>query len=245
MTDSHSYTLAGWREWVSLPTIGVPWVKAKLDTGARSSSIHAFDLEDLERDGERWARFRIQPWQRSEADAVQCECPVLDVREVRSSSGHAEERLVVAMDLVLMGRTIAAEMTLRQPRRDGLPDARRPRGAAPGLRRRPGPLLPRRPPAARDAPAQPGEGLMARRPLRPSFEIGHVRVRAGRTQSVSLPITRWSPAPTSSCPSGSSTGARRDRPSGSTPPSTATRRSGSRWCGRSSPASTRRRSAAP
>lgn len=112
MTDSHSYTLAGWREWVSLPTIGVPWVKAKLDTGARSSSIHAFDLEDLERDGERWARFRIQPWQRSEADALQCECPVLDVREVRSSSGHAEERLVVAMDLVLMGRTVAAEMTL-------------------------------------------------------------------------------------------------------------------------------------
>ncbi|QKE84366.1 ATP-dependent zinc protease [Arthrobacter sp. NEB 688] len=112
MTDSHSYTLAGWREWVSLPTIGVPWVKAKLDTGARSSSIHAFDLEDLERDGERWARFRLQPWQRSDADAVRCECPVLDVREVRSSSGHSEERLVVAMDLVLMGRTVAAEMTL-------------------------------------------------------------------------------------------------------------------------------------
>ncbi|MBD3782677.1 MAG: ATP-dependent zinc protease [Micrococcales bacterium] len=112
MTDSHSYTLAGWREWVSLPALGVPWVKAKLDTGARSSAVHAFDLEDLERDGRRWARFSIHPWQRSAADAVQCECPVLDVREVRSSSGHAEERLVVAMDLVLMGREVAAEVTL-------------------------------------------------------------------------------------------------------------------------------------
>lgn len=112
MTDSHSYTLAGWREWVSLPGLGVPWVKAKLDTGARSSAIHVFDLEELERDGERWARFRIQPWQKSDEDAVEAECPVLDTREVRSSSGHSEERLVVAMDLTLMGRTLPVEVTL-------------------------------------------------------------------------------------------------------------------------------------
>lgn len=111
-TDSLSYTLAGWREWVSLPAAGVPWVKAKLDTGARSSSVHAFDLEELERDGQRWVRFAIRPWQRSDDDAVVVERPVLDVREVRSSSGHSEERLVVAMDVTLMGRTVTAEMTL-------------------------------------------------------------------------------------------------------------------------------------
>lgn len=112
MTDSHSYTLAGWREWVSLPGLGVPWVKAKLDTGARSSAIHVFDLEETERDGERWARFSIHPWQKSDEDAVDAECPVLDTREVRSSSGHSEERLVVAMDLTLMGRTVPVEVTL-------------------------------------------------------------------------------------------------------------------------------------
>ena len=112
MTDSHSYTLAGWREWVSLPGLGVPWVKAKLDTGARSSAIHAFDLEELERDGERWVRFEVRPWQKSEEDAVAVECPVHDVREVRSSSGHSEERLVVAMDLTVVGRTVPAEVTL-------------------------------------------------------------------------------------------------------------------------------------
>ncbi|NHA69482.1 ATP-dependent zinc protease family protein [Phycicoccus flavus] len=112
MTEHHSYTLAGWREWVGLPDIGVEWVKAKLDTGARSSAIHAFDLEDFERDGSRWVRFQVRPWQRSDDDAVLVERPVLDVREVRSSSGHSEERLVVETDVSLMGRVVTAEMTL-------------------------------------------------------------------------------------------------------------------------------------
>ncbi|QIM20582.1 ATP-dependent zinc protease [Phycicoccus sp. HDW14] len=112
MTDSHSYTLAGWREWVSLPGVGVPWVKAKLDTGARSSAIHAFDLEETTREGERWVRFSVHPWQKSDEDAVDVECPVLDTREVRSSSGHSEERLVVALDLTLVGRTLPVEVTL-------------------------------------------------------------------------------------------------------------------------------------
>jgi len=107
-----SYTLAGWREWVSLPGLGVPWVKAKLDTGARSSAIHAFDLVEEDKDGERWVRFSVHPWQDSDEDAVEAFCPVLDVREVRSSSGHAEERLVVPMDVTLVGRTVTVEMTL-------------------------------------------------------------------------------------------------------------------------------------
>ena len=107
-----SYTLAGWREWVGLPGIGVEWVKAKLDTGARSSAIHAFDLVEETIDGERWVSYSIHPWQGSDEDAVQARSPVIDVREVRSSSGHAEERFVVPMDVTLMGRTVTAEMTL-------------------------------------------------------------------------------------------------------------------------------------
>ncbi|MGZ4446518.1 MAG: ATP-dependent zinc protease family protein [Nocardioides sp.] len=107
-----SYTIAGWREWVSLPTAGVPWVKAKLDTGARSSSIHAFDLVEVERDGERLVRYSVHPWQRSDNDVVEVESPVLDTRLVRSSSGHSEERFVVPMELVICGRSVTAEMTL-------------------------------------------------------------------------------------------------------------------------------------
>lgn len=109
---SHSSTVAGWREWVSLPGIGVEWIKAKLDTGARSSAIHAFHMEELHRDGALWVRFLVHPWQRSAEDGTWAELPVHDRRVVRSSTGHEQERYVVLMDLSLVGREITAEMTL-------------------------------------------------------------------------------------------------------------------------------------
>jgi len=108
----HSNTLAGWREWVQLPDVGIPWIKAKLDTGAQTSSIHAFDVRLFERDGAEWVRFRVRPWQESIDDEVEVECPVHDRRKVRSSSGHVQERLVVLMRLVLVGRDVTAEVTL-------------------------------------------------------------------------------------------------------------------------------------
>lgn len=95
-----------------LPGIGVPWIKAKLDTGARSSAIHAFDIEEFERDGAPWVRYSIHPWQRSDTDATLAESRVHDRRHVRSSSGHSVDRLVVLMDIELIGRTLSAEMTL-------------------------------------------------------------------------------------------------------------------------------------
>ncbi len=109
-------TVAGWREWVSLPGLGVGWIKAKLDTGARTSAIHAFDLEVFDRDGEgepeAWVRYAVHPWQDSDEDAVGCESRVVDLREVRSSSGHVEERYVVCLDVSLVGRLVSAEVTL-------------------------------------------------------------------------------------------------------------------------------------
>ncbi len=109
---SHSSTVAGWREWVSLPQFDVEWVKAKLDTGARSSALHAFHLERFVRDGADWVRFSIHPWQRSAEDESWAELPVHDERVVRSSTGHVQERYVVLMDVRLVGRTVQAEMTL-------------------------------------------------------------------------------------------------------------------------------------
>ncbi|MEV8213345.1 RimK/LysX family protein [Leifsonia sp. NPDC077715] len=108
-TDDAGTRTVGWREWVSLPGIPVEWIKVKVDTGARSSSLHAFEIEELP--GDR-VRFQVHPWQDSDRDAVTAECAVHDRRVVRSSSGHTEERIVVLLDLVLGGRTVRAETTL-------------------------------------------------------------------------------------------------------------------------------------
>lgn len=104
--------IAGWREWIGLPGLGVDWVKAKLDTGARSSSIHAYDIGEIERDGLSWASFELHPWQRSDLDAVRVELPVIDRRVIRSSTGHEDERLVVAAIIHVVGLDLAAELTL-------------------------------------------------------------------------------------------------------------------------------------
>jgi hypothetical protein len=115
VTESHLTNqphTAGWREWVSLPDLGVPWIKAKLDTGARSSALHAFDLTEFERDGAAWVRFSVHPWQRSAEEAVDVELPIHDRRSVRSSSGHSDERLVVMMNLRLLDQLVPCEVTL-------------------------------------------------------------------------------------------------------------------------------------
>ncbi|WP_310017634.1 RimK/LysX family protein [Microbacterium resistens] len=107
----HSSTPTGWREWVSLPDVGIPWIKAKIDTGARTSSLHAQHIHEFERDGEPWVRFDVRPWQGAH-ELVSMELPVFDRRDVRSSSGHAQSRLVVLLDLTLVGRRVTAEVTL-------------------------------------------------------------------------------------------------------------------------------------
>ena len=113
MTKSaHSTTIAGWREWVGLPGAGIPWIKAKLDTGARTSTVHAYDVRVEGEGAEERVRFRIQPWQESAEDAVEIDCAVHDRRTVRSSSGHTQERIVVLMDVAIHGAVVSAEMTL-------------------------------------------------------------------------------------------------------------------------------------
>ena len=108
----HSSTFTGWREWVGLPEVGVSWLKAKIDTGAQTSALHTTSVEEFERDGADWVRFTVHPWQDSDLDEVVVERPVFDRRTIRSSSGHAQDRLVVLMDVSLCGRTTTAEVTL-------------------------------------------------------------------------------------------------------------------------------------
>lgn len=102
----------GWREWVGLPDQGVEWLKAKVDTGARTSSLHAPGLHTFEVENREWVRFSIYPWQRSTADAVQVEARVLDRRLVRSSSGITERRPVVILPLQFGSTVVDVEFTL-------------------------------------------------------------------------------------------------------------------------------------
>jgi hypothetical protein len=99
-TASQKLTV-GWREWVGLPELGVVRVKAKVDTGARTSSIHAWDIEPFRRGGAAWVRFVLHPIQGDGSKRVACEARVADERIVRSSSGHAEQRFVIATSLSL------------------------------------------------------------------------------------------------------------------------------------------------
>lgn len=99
---SETQVVVGWREWLSFPEIGLPAVRAKVDTGAATSALHAHDVEIVTRDGEHWARFIVHPFfRRHERLAVTCEAPVIDEREVTSSSGHTEARVVIGVMLRL------------------------------------------------------------------------------------------------------------------------------------------------
>ena len=103
--------LIGWREWVSLPQLGLTAIKAKIDTGARSSSLHVTALETFERDGAPWLRFAIAPRRRS-ARTLQCEAPALDRRAVTDSGGRTAERWFIRSAVVLGGVRFDADINL-------------------------------------------------------------------------------------------------------------------------------------
>lgn len=104
--------IIGWREWVGLPDFGIRKIKVKVDSGARSSSLHAFDLHEFRRGGVPWVRFQVHPVQRRSINAVVVESPVFAFRSVRSSSGKAETRPVVVTHVDLLGVTWPIELTL-------------------------------------------------------------------------------------------------------------------------------------
>lgn len=104
--------MIGWREWVGLPDLDIKWIKAKVDTGARSSSLHAFHIVEFERDGKTWVRFDVHPVQRKGNVVVQTEAEVLEYRTVRSSSGKAQRRPVIVTRVSLLGQSWLVELTL-------------------------------------------------------------------------------------------------------------------------------------
>lgn len=98
----------GWREWAALPALGIPVIKAKVDTGANTSALHAYAIRI---DGTS-VRFHVHPIQRDTRTAVQCYADLIDRRQVRSSTGRATLRPVIRTDIELFGDRWAIELTL-------------------------------------------------------------------------------------------------------------------------------------
>jgi hypothetical protein len=114
-SDSHDgppLEAIGWREWVSLPELGIAQIKAKIDTGARTSALHAFEVLPFTRDGALWVKFRMHPLQRNATHELMCEAAVVDERVVRDSGGHAEQRYVIETRVCLGADCWPVEVTL-------------------------------------------------------------------------------------------------------------------------------------
>ena len=102
----------GWREWVALPDLAIPHIKVKVDTGARTSALHAYYVSPFERDGQPWVRFGLHPVQEDSLTCIECEAPIKDRRQVTDSGGHTEERVVIETRLLINSLELTIELTL-------------------------------------------------------------------------------------------------------------------------------------
>ena len=113
MDDSDGELLTlGWREWVGLPDLGLRQIKAKVDTGARTSSLHGFDVHDFDDNGVHRVEFKIHPLQRDDRTEVTCIANIVDERIVRDSGGHREKRWVIETPLMIGLQTWMIELNL-------------------------------------------------------------------------------------------------------------------------------------
>ena len=118
VVDPVASTTVGWREWVSLPELGIDRIKAKIDTGARSSALHAHEVRFVRKGKRRLVRFRVYPNQKDDRTFVEAEGEWLEERKVRSSSGNQSIRPVIRTTLEMGGRRWPIELTLT--RRDAM-----------------------------------------------------------------------------------------------------------------------------
>ena len=97
---------------MKLPDLGVKSIKVKVDTGARSSALHVFDLQEFDKEGEKWVRFKIYASQRTQKTVVQSEAKVLEYRSIKNSGGKAALRPVIITNITLLDETFPVELTL-------------------------------------------------------------------------------------------------------------------------------------
>ena len=102
----------GWEEWVALPELGLPAIKAKIDTGARTSALHAHDIEVFGPASKPKVRFNVHPVAGNEDITITCSAPIIDRREVTSSNGEAELRYVISTKMDVAGQSWPIDVTL-------------------------------------------------------------------------------------------------------------------------------------
>jgi hypothetical protein len=111
----HEHPLIGWREWLALPQLGLDALKAKIDTGARSSSLHVDSISEFQRDDRTWLRFAVATRRRGTA-LVDCEAPAFDRRAVTDSGGHITSRWFIRTPVRLAGIEWEVEINLTNRR---------------------------------------------------------------------------------------------------------------------------------
>lgn len=109
MTDK---VIVGSEEWCSFPTLGIPTIKARVDSGAKTSALHAINIKPFQKDNEEWVKFDVNPIQNNAKAVLHCEAKLVDQRVVKSSSGFREKRYVISTKLSIGGKNWDIEVTL-------------------------------------------------------------------------------------------------------------------------------------
>jgi hypothetical protein len=111
-TSSEQLITLGWREWLALPDLGIGKIKAKIDTGARTSALHAYFVEPYKKDGQKRVKFGIHPNQDDTETEIICDAPVLEERKITDSGGHIESRFVIETTVLIGNIPRVIELTL-------------------------------------------------------------------------------------------------------------------------------------
>ncbi|MGB5592734.1 MAG: RimK/LysX family protein [Crocosphaera sp.] len=110
--EKQPLSIIGWREWLDLPALGIAEIKAKIDTGARTSALHAFHVKEVEKDGKKIVHFQVHPYQKDSHNTVTCEAEILEWRHVTNSGGHQQYRPVILTPIEIAGQVWNIELTL-------------------------------------------------------------------------------------------------------------------------------------